>query len=273
MIIEITDDFDLKKIAESGQCFRWHCVSDGAYRIIHSDKCLYISQSGETEYRVECGADAFHAVWEPYFSLDENYGEIRTRVDRTRDPFLYLAAREQRGVRVLRQDPWETLVSFIISQNRNIPSIQKSIELLARSAGEKMLDTRREPYYAFPTPEAVFQMDDGALKGCKVGYRWKYIKAAADAVLDGRLDLPALVQADEEETIRALTGIYGVGPKVANCVSLYGLHHTDAFPIDVWIRRILAREYPTGYPYQRYSPYNGIYQQYMFAYYRNNVKI
>ena len=159
MEIRIEDDLDLRKIAESGQCFRWHHVSDGEYRIIHSGECLYIKQTGETEYRVECGADAFHAVWEPYFDLHEDYSKIRARIDRTRDDFLYRAAQEQRGIRILRQDPWETLVSFIISQNKNIPSIRKSIELLARSAGERRLDTRSLPYYAFPTPEAVFQMD------------------------------------------------------------------------------------------------------------------
>ena len=134
-----------------------------------------------------------------------------------------------------------------------------------------MYDTHGDFYYTFPTPEEVLQMSEAELKACKVGYRWKYIKAAATSVLDGSLDLSALLQADEPETIAKLTGIYGVGIKVANCVSLYGLHHTDAFPIDVWMKRIIANEYSGSYPLERYSPYNGIYQQYMFSYYRKRL--
>ena len=112
-------------------------------------------------------------------------------------------------------------------------------------------------------------MSEAELKSCKVGYRWKYIKAAANDMLNDKLNLTRLAHTDESETLRTLTGIYGVGIKVANCVSLYGLHHLDAFPVDVWMKRVLAERYPDGYPYQRYSPYNGVYQQYMFAYYRN----
>lgn len=267
-IIQITDDFDLAKIAESGQCFRWKYISDGKYRIIHSDKCLYIRQTGETEYCVDCGLDEFHAIWEPYFDLRENYAKIRAGIDSRQDHFLFLAAQEQQGVRIPRQDPWETLVSFIISQNKNIPAIRKSVELLSQSAGEKMMDSHGVSYYAFPAPERIICMSEADLKACKVGYRWKYIKAAAHAVSHGTLDLAALAQADEQETIQKLTAVYGVGIKVANCVSLYGLHHTNAFPVDVWMKRIIANEYSGSYPYERYSPYNGIYQQYMFAFYR-----
>ena len=266
--VQITDDFDLAKIAESGQCYRWEYVHGGEYRIIHDSKCLYISQIGETDYRADCSECEFETIWKPYFDLNENYQAIRERIDRQQDPFLYFAFQEQKGIRILQQDPWETLVSFIISQNKNIPAIRKSIELLSQSAGKRMRDSRGRLYYAFPMPEEIFNMSENSLKACKVGYRWKYIKAAANAVLDGGLDLSALVQADEKETIQRLTGIHGVGPKVASCVSLYGLHHTDAFPMDVWMKRIIANEYSGRYPYERYSPYNGIYQQYMFAFYR-----
>ena len=269
IIVNIKDDFDLERIAHSGQCFRWNITSDGSYRIIHAGKCLYIKQTGDSEFLFECGEDDFNSIWKSYFDLDEDYAGIRERIDARKDPFLYQAAQEQKGIRILRQDPWETLVSFIISQNKNIPAIRKSIELLSQTAGEKMMDARGNFYYTFPAPEEIFLLTESDLKACKVGYRWKYIKAAAASMLDGSLDLLALLDADEQNTITKLTGVYGVGIKVANCVSLYGLHHTDAFPIDVWMKRILANEYPGGYPYEQYSPYNGIYQQYMFASYRN----
>ena len=269
-MIEIQDDFDLQKIAESGQCFRWQGISNDEFRIIHAGLCLYIRQTGETEYCVDCGLEEFYSIWESYFDLRENYAQIRTRVDSQQDHFLFLATQEQKGVRILRQDPWETLITFIISQNKNIPAIRNSIELLSQSAGDRKADSHGVPYYVFPTPEQILAMDECDLKACKVGYRWKYIKAAAHVVADGILDLAALVKADEKETIQRLTAVYGVGIKVANCVSLYGLHHTDAFPMDVWMKRIIANEYSGNYPFLRYSPYNGVYQQYMFAYYRKH---
>ena len=112
-------------------------------------------------------------------------------------------------------------------------------------------------------------LSEHELLACKLGYRWKYIQSASKAVKNGDIDLSALQDADEKTTISALTGLFGVGIKVANCVSLFGLHHIDAFPVDVWMKRILAEQYPDGYPYEKYSPFNGIYQQYMFAYYRH----
>ena len=269
MIVRIEDDFDLDKTAESGQCFRWRYVSDNEYNIIHAGRSLYVKRTGGAEYDASCDADEFHHVWEPYFDMSENYAAIRNRIDRQEDAFLYEASEYGKGVRILRQDPWETLVSFIISQNRNIPAIKKSVELLCQYAGETLTDSRGVRYHAFPTPDAIFNMGEAELKSCKVGYRWKYIQAAANDILNDKLNLTRLIHTDESETLRTLTGIYGVGIKVANCVSLYGLHHLDAFPADVWMKRALAERYPGGYPCQRYSPYNGVYQQYMFAYYRN----
>ena len=269
MIVRIEDDFDLDKTAESGQCFRWRYVSNNEYNIIHAGRSLYVKRTGGAEYDVSCDADEFHHVWASYFDLNENYAAIRNRIDRQEDAFLYEASEYGKGVRILRQDPWETLVSFIISQNRNIPAIKKSVELLCQYAGETLTDSRSVRYHSFPAPEAVFAMSEAELKSCKVGYRWKYIKAAANDMLNDKLNLTHLIHTDESETLRTLAGIYGVGIKVANCVSLYGLHHLDAFPVDVWMKRVLVERYPGGYPRQRYSPYNGVYQQYMFAYYRN----
>ena len=112
-------------------------------------------------------------------------------------------------------------------------------------------------------------LSEEELKGCSLGYRCRYVHSAAEAVLKGEIDLAGLEMADEITAISALTELPGVGVKVANCVSLFGLHHTDAFPVDVWMKRILKEQYPDGYPFEMYSPYNGIYQQYMFAWYRH----
>ena len=117
-----------------------------------------------------------------------------------------------------------------------------------------MADNTGEPYIAYPLPDAILGMSEEQLRACKLGYRWRYVRAAALAVADGALVLPALIPAEEEETLACLTAVPGVGVKVASCVSLFGLHHMDAFPVDVWIKRILANEYPAGYPISCFLP-------------------
>ena len=269
MILSFTDDLDPDRIADSGQCFRWTKIEPSTYRIIAGSRCLYLTALGQNRYELDCSEEIFDAFWRSYLDLDEDYARIRARIDPKSDPFLALAAENEKGIRILRQDPWEMLVTFIISQNRNIPAIRRSVELLAEQCGEKRKDSRGEVYYAFPTPEAVAALSEEDLNHCRLGYRCRYVHAAALSVLRGEISLEPLRDADEETTLAALTGLLGVGVKVANCVSLFGLHHLNAFPRDVWVNRVLAREYPKGYPFEAYSPYNGIYQQYMFAWYRH----
>ena len=272
MIINVQDDFDLDKIAESGQCFRWRKTGENAYWIPYADKSLIIEKTGEEQYCLNCTPEEYESIWRDYFDLNQDYRTIRSRIDAEEDVFLFQAAEHEKGIRILRQQPWEALVSFIISQNRNIPAIQKSIELLCTMAGTHKEDAAGgafQGFYTFPAPEAVIRLSDEDLKECKLGYRGKYVRAAAESVLTGKLDLEQILLLESAESLQKLTGLFGVGEKVASCVLLYGLHQLDAFPIDVWVRRILENEYPKGYPFERYSPYNGVYQQYMFAYYRS----
>ena len=286
MEIRIDDDFDLNRIACSGQCFRWEKEESGDYRIIHGKHLLRIRTLGNGRYGLSSSEDEFQEIWKDYFDLDENYQDIRHRILESEDPFLFRACEFGKGIRILKQDLWEILVSFIISQNKNIPAIKKSIDLLCTTAGRKLSTPEGESFFAFPSPEEILSLSNESLAACRLGYRCRYVKAAAEDVVSGKLNLESLcyetgLMGGEEEretlnrsselvTIQLLTSVYGVGAKVANCVSLFGLHHLDAFPEDVWIRRILANEYPNGYPKEKYSPYNGVYQQYMFYYYREN---
>ena len=271
MRIHFTDDFDPGLLADSGQCFRWYALGEKSWRVLHGAHCLILTEAGPQEYDLDCAEAEYDALWRPYLDMDESYAAIRERIDPAADPFLYAAAQAQRGLRILRQDSWEALASFIISQNRNIPAIRRSIELLCQAAGTLCRDSRGEAYFAFPTPEAVAALSDDALTSCKLGYRDKYLHAAAEAVAAGCVDLAALCQTEPEKSLETLLKLKGVGVKVAACVQLFGLHQLDAFPVDVWIRRVLEAEYPGGYPQARYSPYNGVYQQYMFAYYRGKT--
>ena len=276
--ITISDDFDLKKIADSGQCFRWQPIENNGYRVIHRDSCLCIWRAedmddgindNETVYMLDCTREEYDKVWSIYLDMEENYRGIREKIDEKTDSFLYEAAEHERGIRILKQDPWEALISFIISQNRNIPAIKASIEKLAERAGEKKTDSRGEVYYTFPTPAAIAAMSEESLNECKLGYRDKYVRKAAEMVCSKEIDLEKIGIGTDDEVLTNLTGLYGVGKKVASCMLLFGLHHLDAFPVDVWIKRVLETEYSDGYPFEEYSPYNGVYQQYMFAYYRN----
>ena len=267
MILKTDDDFDLKRIADSGQCFRWEQSDDMTWRIPCGDRRLYITDLGDGSFRLEC-PEEHENDWLAYFDMTEDYRAIRSIPDPDSDPFLARAAEAERGIRILRQDPWEVTVSFIISQNRNIPAIRRSVELLCAAAGKLCRDSRGEFFHAFPTPREILSLTDEDLIECRLGYRCRYVRAAAWAAAEGALDLAALADADPESTQAELTKICGIGVKVASCIQLFGLHQMDAFPVDTWIRKILEREYPDGYPSKRYSPYNGVFQQYMFAYYR-----
>ena len=271
MQITVEDDLDLKKISESGQCFRWTEISPDEYQIIASDRCVRIKALGENYFELNCAEDDFKNFWFDYLDLGESYSQIRRRISREKDDFLYHAVEHEKGIRILRQDPWEMLITFIISQNKNIPAIRKTVEKLAEMCGEERVDQSGAVYCAFPTPDALAGLREEQLRECGLGYRCRYVREAAAAVAGGRLDLTSLKLQDEDTAMRALTDLTGVGKKVASCVSLFGLHHLNSFPIDVWIKRILEEQYPNGYPFAEYSPYNGVYQQYMFDYYRRGT--
>ena len=272
MEVRITDDLNLVKIAESGQCFRWKQINENTFRIIAADRCVYASQVANDLFCFECDEESFNTFWYQYFDLAESYQHIRKRISPEADPFLWNAMEQEKGIRILRQDPWEMLITSIVTQNRNIPAIQRSVELMSEMCGDRYFDSRGTEYFSFPHPERLAALSEDQLNACRLGYRSKYIHAAAAAIADGKFDLQALARKGCEETILKLCDLYGVGTKVASCVSLFGLHQLDAFPRDVWVNRVLENEYTNGYPFITYSPYNGVYQQYMFAFYRNHAK-
>ena len=263
---------DLDKIAQSGQCFRWQRVDNRCYRIPHADECLIIRQLAPDRFSLDCSDNAYNSIWKSYFDLGTDYEAINSRIDPESDPYLYAAMKDQSGVRILRQDTWEMLITSIITQNRNIPAIQHSVELLSFMGGNKKADTSGHEYYTFPTPEQLVRMSDEQLSKCKLGYRAQYVRKAAEAVYSGNLNLDHLKSMTDHESFSKLISLYGIGSKVASCILLFGLHRLNAFPRDVWINRVLSEKYPGGYPADRYAPYNGVYQQYLFAYFRKDAR-
>ena len=267
MIVSIPN-LDLEKIAKSGQCFRWERTDDGCFRIPHGAACLYIRQEG-SRFFLDCGQAEFEAVWKPYFDLATDYAAINGRIRREEDPCLCQALRSQRGVRILRQDAWEMLITSIITQNRNIPAIRRSVEALCRLAGEARSDRRGLAYHTFPTPAQLAAMSAEALAECRLGYRERYVRLAAEEAASGRLNVAELASLPDEAARQRLLRLCGVGEKVAACILLFGLHRLNAFPRDVWINRALEAYYPQGFPFDRYAPYCGVYQQYLFAWIRS----
>lgn len=261
--------FDLEQIADSGQCFRWNRLSPYKYRIIAFGKALGIEQDIDTGLiNMDCSEEDFENIWKDYFDLNTDYGKIIERIPED-DTYLKGAASICDGIRIIKQDPWETLITFIISQRKNIPAIKASVEKICKAAGNVIGEADGEKLYAFPTPAqlAALSMDD--LNACSLGYRAQYIYKAAHAVVDGAVDLEKWKEFSDKELFDSLCSLYGVGIKVANCTMLFGFHRMDSFPIDVWMNKIRDKYYPNDFPIEAYRPYGGVMQQYMFAYERS----
>lgn len=271
-------DFDPDQIFDCGQCFRWEktAVKDGCEErlwegitggrhavVDFDDGVLTIKdsmlQSGS------CTEEEAADYWYRYFDLDRDYGKIKRKLSRG-DKVMRMAIREGDGIRILNQDPWETLISFIISQNNNIPRIKGCINKLAEVLGER-IDGADEAIelYAFPSPQALAEADLSDLAPCRLGYRDRYLIETAGQYLEW-----GMPEKGEE-----LQKFSGVGPKVANCIALFGMGLTDSFPIDVWMRRVMHELYGieekntkemAAFAGEHFAPYGGIAQQYLFYY-------
>jgi len=262
-------DFDLDKTFTCGQCFRWRREDgeDGAvsYAGVAYGKAARVRQAGESVF-ISGGREDFEALWRHYFDLDRDYAAVRAHL--SQDPYMARAAACGAGIRILRQEPWEALCSFIVSQCNNIPRITRIVETLCGLYGEPITFEGRV-LYAFPGPEKLASLSEEDLAPLRCGYRARYILGAARAVAEGRLDLQALKEAPEEEAVETLKTLEGVGEKVARCAALYGLGKLDAFPVDTWMRKVLSGPYGGRLDPGRFSPYAGIAQQYLFHYIRN----
>lgn len=270
MIISITDDFDLKKIADSGQCFRVKAMDEGTYRFIIGDQVLYIRKQSKEEpssseyFEVSCSEEIWKTVWYPYFDLGRSYTNIRQRIG-PRDKYMLSAAENGQGIRILRQDPWEMLITFIISQQKTIPAIKNAVETLSVNYGTSLtLDS--EKLYTFPTPKQLSTVTEEILREYKLGYRAPYIVDAVQQVNSGQLDLHRLSSYSDKKLLEALKQVSGVGEKVANCICLFAYGRTRLAPVDTWIKKVIEQKYKGKNPFPKYRDGAGIMQQYIFYY-------
>lgn len=263
IILHNMTDFDLPQTLDCGQAFRWQEQADGSYTGIVRKKVCRVSQADGNIILHGVSREDFEQLWRGYFDLDRDYGEIKRRF--SADPVLARAAAYAPGIRVLRQEPWEALCSFIISQNNNVKRIKGIVERLCAAFGEPL----GEGYRAFPTPQALALLSADDLAPIRAGFRARYLIDAARRVASGEIELDRLADMPLNEARAALLNISGVGVKVADCALLYGCGRIDCFPVDVWIRRVMDRLFPGGLP-RCADGCEGIAQQYLFHYARTS---
>ena len=268
-LVAIQDDFDLDKIIESGQCFRPQKLSDGRYRFLSGGALLYLTPLGAGQYDAAWyGSD--REYWADYFDLGRNYAALRCSLA-GQSSYLDKSLDFGQGIRILHQDPWEMLITFLISQRKSIPAIRTAVEHLARCCGEP-LSAEGDEVFLFPTPQQLCGLSEAQLMGCGLGYRTRYIQNAAAQASSGILDLGALAALPDDALFSRLLELDGVGKKVANCVCLFGYGRTAMAPIDVWIQRLIDEEFGGRDPFPSYDQQAGIVQQYLFYYKRSTSR-
>lgn len=264
MVRKQIDNFSLEQICLSGQCFRMK-QEDGEenrYSLIAGDRYLEIEQQGNVN-TFYCDEETFEHFWKDYFDLERDYADCIGRIN-PRDTYLADTASFGAGIRILRQDLWEMIVTFLISQQNNIVRIRRCIQNICEAYGEERTDGRGRLYYGFPKPEALAGLDEDALKACNLGYRSKYVVRAARSVVSGEIDLEAVRRMSYKKAREELLKLFGVGEKVADCICLFALHHLQAFPMDTHMIQALNAHYKRGFPNRRYKDIKGIMQQYIF---------
>lgn len=260
--IKNTSCFDLAQTLDCGQCFRWSQNTSGVWSGIAYGKHIALYQKDGNIIIEGANQNDFEKIWHHYFDLERDYGKIIDYVSQNNT--VAKAAQFSGGIRLLNQEPWEALCSFIISQNNNIPRIKGIVERLCENFGTKI-----NGGYTFPSAEVIAQLTLDDLAIIRSGFRAKYILDAAKKVAHGEINLEALKAVDYDTAREKIMTIKGVGPKVADCVLLYGLGHKNAFPRDVWINRALDQLFDGNIP-DSVGEYGGIVQQYIFHYIRNN---
>ena len=264
IILKGVECLSLPLTLDCGEAFRWVEQEDGSWSGAAYGKYLNIKEENGNFILKDTSLEDFENVWRNYFDLDRDYAAICAKLKE--DELVRETIDEYYGIRILNQEPWEALVSFVISQQNNIKRIKGIIKRLCDTYGEKICNG----WHAFPTSKTLSKLSVEDFEAIGLGYRSKYVKKLADDVESGVIDLAAIKAMDLDDAKKTLLSIYGVGEKVANCALLFGFQFIRCFPVDVWMKRVL-QYYPGGLP-ECFSGYEGIAQQYLFHWARNNLQ-
>lgn len=263
IIIEGVKCLDLDLTLDCGQAFRWEKQADGSWSGVVKGVFLNIDKKGDTVILKNTTAENYENIWKHYFDFDRDYEEICNRLKQ--DSLIAPTVDEYYGIRILNQESWEALCSFVISQQNNIKRIKGIIDRLCRAYGEEV----ENGFYSFPSAERLSKLTVDDFEGLGTGYRAKYLERLSKAVAAGEIDFDKIKALSLEQARKELLNIYGVGIKVANCALLFGFEFYDAFPVDVWMKRVMEY-YPNGLP-ECFDGIGGIAQQYLFHWARNNL--
>ena len=294
VILENVKDFNIKQILECGQCFRWEKITDTNYIVVAYRRVIEVIQDGSKVTILNTTMKDFDEIWKDYFDLNVNYEEVKEEL--SRDELLKKSVEFGYGIRILNQDPFEMLISFIISARNSIPSIMKTIKKISERWGDK-IEYKGNIYYAFPTPEQLKKATLEEMKETGASFRSKYIidtiskvnaviEAKNNKALDEELqqfDLEYIKSLPVDECHKALQNFMGVGAKVADCIMLFSMSKHSAFPVDVWIKRAMIHFYLAPdvslnkirvFGRDKFGELAGLAQQYLFYYAReNNIKV
>ncbi len=271
------DDLVLPHVFDCGQCFRFDPCGENAYIGTAFGKTVKISSENGKTILHDTSIEDFNNVWYDYLDLGRDYSEIKRVLTAGGDPVMEKAVEYGKGIRILNQELWETVISFIISASNNIPRIKKIIGLLCSNFGESHT-YQGSVYYSFPSPERIAQLSLEELSVIRAGFRDKYILDCARKVVSGETDLEAIKSMTTPEAKKALMNIWGIGNKVSDCILLFGLGRCDSFPVDVWIKRVMEYCYFDSVPQtiktisefaeDKFGELGGMAQQYLFFYAR-----
>lgn len=275
--IENNADLQLAHIFECGQCFRWKKQNDESYIGILKNGIIKIKEE-KNHIIIKTNIKNKEEILE-YFDLNRDYGKIKKQISKN-DKAMKQAIDYGYGIRILNQDPWEMLISFIISSANNIPRISKTIESISKAYGKK-IKFEGEEYYLFPTPNELAKASVQDLRKLNLGFRDKYVYLASQAVAKGEIDLDKISKLTYKEAKKELTKISGVGAKVADCILLFSMKKAEAFPVDTWIKKVMNELYVesenikqiSDFANKRFGAYAGIAQQYLFYWRRENKKL
>lgn len=276
LILEDVKDFDAKHIFECGQCFRWAREEDGSYTGVAYERVLNVrSDYGKgTVILDNTNIKDFQEIWFGYFDLERDYGAIKETL--SHDSVLDMAIKYGKGIRILKQEPWELLISYIVSANNSIPMIARSINLLSEMYG-KQIQYKGKTYYAFPTPEELLTAGIEGISLCKAGFRCKYIYEAVKMVHSGQIRLEEIARLDIDNARKELMRVPGVGPKVSDCIMLFSMQKYKAYPVDVWVKRVteyffLGKDVKMKeiqrFAQEKFGELAGFAQEYLFYYAR-----
>lgn len=273
------DCFNLKYTLECGQCFRWKKIDEDYYIGIIKDRVIKIKQDKNKLFVSSNNYSNLEKVVREYFELDKDYKIIEERISKV-DEYVEKAVKNTSGLRHLKQDFFETIISYIISANNNIPRISKSVNEISKRYG-KEIEFEGEKYYLFPRPEELKKVTIDEYRECGVGFRDKYIYNTVRKINNGEINLENMQEMDTLTLRNLLLTLMGIGPKVADCILLFSCSRQEVFPIDVWVERVMKKLYFDDkdvskkeilkYADEKFGKDAGIIQQHLFYNIRENL--